>query len=124
MTIAVACAWRGGVRLWVDSGVHRARRHDFWPPTPFCLGRPNRLPVLLVPGILLTIAAAMALLLLFAREGRQLAIGGFVLSVFAPVVIVVGREFLIHRVGAETPEECWPEEWDPELRWRQTPPLQ
>lgn len=121
-TVAIACAWAGGVRLWLDRGVHRARRHDFWPPTPFCFDHTNRLPMLLVPGILLMIVVAVSLLFVFAW--RELALGGFVLAVFSPVVVLVGREFVIHRVGAETPEECWPEEWDPKLPWRQDPPLQ
>src|SRR5205085_2578363 len=30
--LAVRLAWRRGVRLWLGSAAHRARRGNFWPP--------------------------------------------------------------------------------------------
>lgn len=110
--LAVVAAWWGGFRLWLDRGVHRARRHDFWPPTPFCLGRDNRLALPLVTALSLTSILLIVAVLTLARHGRVAVATGFVLSIFAPVAIVLLREWISSRVWADSPSECWPEEWD------------
>jgi hypothetical protein len=123
---AVAYAWRGGFRLWLDSGVHRARRLDFWPPTPFCEAGRNRLGHLLLTAIAL--AALLVLVAVLTAAAAAQAPGGFlvgfVLSITAPVAVVVCREVVSRKVWAESPAECWPEEWDaPEQPWRDDPPV-
>lgn len=117
--LAVTAAWAGGVRLWLDSGVHRARRFDFWPPTPFCEGRPNRLGSLLLTGLGLLALGVLVVVLAAADRARAGTPIAFLLSVIAPVVIVLGRELLAQKVWADSPSECWPEEWDPEQQWRE-----
>jgi hypothetical protein len=105
---AVALAWRGGFRLWLDRAVHRARRAGGWPPSDFCAGRTNRLDLLLLTSLGLTLLAALAVLLpVLVAAVPFLSI---VLAVCAPVLLVVLREAISERVRAERPAECWGEE--------------
>lgn len=111
-TLAVILACRGGIRLWLSSAVHRARRHDFWPPTPYCFGRSNDLSVLLQTGLGLT--TLVGLILLFT-VGQRLFGGHLIvvlLSITAPVAIVLCREAISRKIFATSPSECWPEPWD------------
>ena len=110
--LAVICAWRGGVRLWLDSGVHRARRFDFWPPTPFCGTRSNRLGFLLLTALILLSFTLLVALLSAAPRGHGGFLISFILTITAPVAIVVSREMITRKVWAESPYECWPEEGD------------
>src|SRR5262249_37482156 len=119
--LAAACAWYGGARLWLDSSAHRARRFDFWPPTPFCLGGHNRLSTLLLTALGVGFIAGVGGLLVVPPPGPGGACVGFGLSIFAPVLLVLCREVLSTKVRAETPEECWPEEWDPQQQWQDPP---
>jgi hypothetical protein len=109
--VAVLCAWWGGVRLWLDSAVHRARRLDCWPPAPFCEGRTNRLGSLLLTGLGLGFLFVLLILLAAAPGGA----GGFAicffLSITAPVMMLVARELISRQVWAESPYECWHEPW-------------
>jgi hypothetical protein len=111
--MAVLTAWLAGVRLWLDTGVHRARRFDFWPPTPFCEGRPNRLGTLVVTALGLVSFLGLIGLLSLTPAGQRGIVFGLFLPVGAPVVIGLARELILAKVRAEHPDECWPEEWDP-----------
>jgi hypothetical protein len=118
--LAVLCAWWGGARLWLDSAAHRARRLDAWPPAPLCEGRSNRLSHLVLTALGLGFFVAIIGLLV---TGPVWA-GGFVLSmglsIAAPVMILVLRDLISRKVGADSPYECWPEEWnDDEEPWRE-----
>jgi hypothetical protein len=113
--LAVACAWRGGVRLWLDSAVHRARRLDCWPPAPCCEGRRNRLGHLLLTALGLGFLFVLVVLLSAAVGGVASVLLCFVLSITAPVAMLLCRELISHKVWAESPYECWdelPEEED------------
>jgi hypothetical protein len=109
--LAVFAAWRGGVRLWLDSAVHRARRASWWPPGPLCEGRTNRLGRLLLTSLGFTTLGVL-LVLLAASAGPAGSLVAFVLSVAAPVTLLVSRELIARQVWAETPDECWPDEED------------
>jgi hypothetical protein len=113
--MAVVYAWRAGVRLWLDSAVHRARRLDFWPPTPFCEGRANRLGHLLLTAIVLGMLVALILLVIVVQPGPGIALVGLVTSITAPVAVVVCRELISRKVWAASPSECWPEDWEAAL---------
>lgn len=111
-TTAVVSAWWGGHRLWLDPAVSRARRYNFWPPTPFCEGHPNRLGTLVVATLaLLAFATLLVTLTLTPRPMRGMVFGLF-LAIVAPVALGVIREWILGHVRAEEPSECWPEEWD------------
>lgn len=105
--LAIVCAWIGGVRLWLDSAVHRARRLDLWPPGPLCLGRENRLGQLLLTGMMLVFLVGVMVTLMLVQV---IPGGGFVailLSAISPVLILLAREFLARRIWADNPYECW-----------------
>jgi hypothetical protein len=119
--MALLLAWVGRCRLWLDSGVRRARRFDYWPPTPFCLGRTNYLPYVILSTIILVLLLAVITLGIAGARGRVGVAAFFILSIFSPVIVLLLRESLVHRVGAETPQECWPEEWDVEQPWQEEP---
>ncbi len=108
--VAVLLAWRGGAQLWLDSAVHRARRHDCWPPTPFCEGRVNRITYLPVAG--LGLAVLLALVCFVAVGVRAMGVLCFVLSLATPVAIGVSRIIITHTVEADSPADCWPESLD------------
>ncbi|MFO0840985.1 MAG: hypothetical protein U0797_01120 [Gemmataceae bacterium] len=110
--VAVLLAWLGGVRLWLDTGVHRARRFNFWPPTPFCEGRANRLGTLVVTALGLFTFLGLLGILSVTPPGRRGAVFGLFLAVGAPIAIGLARELILAKVRAEYPDECWPEEWD------------
>jgi hypothetical protein len=117
---AVACAWRGGVRLWLDGAVHRARRLDCWPPAPCCEGRPNRLGALLLTALGLGFLFILVVLLTAAAGGAVGSALCFILSITAPVSILLCRELISHKVWAETPYECW-DELPEEEPWQEDP---
>ncbi len=125
MTIqAVLCAWRGGVRLWLDSAVDRARRLDCWPPARFCEGRSNRLGYLLLTALFLGGVVALVVLVVAvpapAQEG--LAVVSVVLLFATPVIMLVCRDLISRKIWADSPYECW-QRWEEEgdEAWRDDP---
>jgi hypothetical protein len=111
-TCAVITAWRGGLRLWLDRAVHRARRLDCWPPAPLCEGRTNRIGQLLVTALALAVSwsGVVAFICVFQaglpRFGPPTLVA---LGLVGPWVVCRVRDFIARRVRAETPWECWPE---------------
>lgn len=110
--LAVGYAWIYEHRLWLDNGVHRARRQDHWPPTLFCQGRSNRLGLVLLTALALVSFFLVALLFAWLPRSPTTSALLFVVTITAPVSIVLIREILACKIWAETPSECWPEDWD------------
>jgi hypothetical protein len=109
--LAVVGAWYGGFRLWLDRAVHRARRHDDWPPTPWCRGNRNRLAHLLNTALGAgTVTLLVAILTAVAPLGFVGGAVAFGLTIVAPVALMLCREILYRHVWADRPEECWPVE--------------
>lgn len=121
-SIACVVGWRSGRRAWVDSTLHASRRQNAWPPV--AQGKQNRVPALLTSAILawltpLGIAGLIALLPPMnpqrpAPPGGEswfalAVVGGMIGSAFA---VLAFREFLLQRVSAQSPRECWPEAYD------------
>jgi hypothetical protein len=108
--VAVVLAWRGGVRLWLDSAVYRARQRGDWPPTSLCRWRANRLGQLLTSAQILLAGAVFVALLGWVRPDGFVGLTlWFVLPVVCPVVMLLGRHIIEAHVRADRPEECWPE---------------
>jgi hypothetical protein len=110
--VAFVVACRGGVRLWLDSAVHRARRQDCWPPTPYCEGRVNRIGSLPLAGLGLSVLLMFLFFLAVGppRGRGEAALLGFFLSLVTPTAIGVSRILISHTVEADSPAECWPEQ--------------
>jgi hypothetical protein len=80
-----------------------------------CEGRRNRLGHLLITSLGL-VAMLVLLVVLGAAAGGQFSfVLCFVLSIVAPVVMLMLREIISRRVWAESPWECWDEPlWEKE----------
>jgi hypothetical protein len=117
-TLAAGCAvvlgWRARCRFWLDRGVHRARRHNAWPPTPWCAAAPawygeqfNGASVpILAGGCVLFFASLVAFIVLFPRSPPLSGIlvpGGLLAATVAAVHVINWR------LEARAPGECWPE---------------
>jgi hypothetical protein len=63
-------------------------------------------------ALALTVFALVVALLAAMPRGRGGVLVSFLLTICAPVVIVLGREVISNGVWALSPAECWPEEWD------------
>lgn len=105
--IAVVTAARRGVRVWIDKGIHQARRDRTWPPVRW---QGNRVPTLLfaasfvlpLPPILATVVAAATVA---PFVGGVLAV---VAMLFVwPVSLLCLRDMMLRRVVAHNPEQCW-----------------
>jgi hypothetical protein len=106
------------LKLWLDAGVHRARRDNLWPPPDDPAPRTNKAGRVVLTALILTIfTGGFAALVAVAVgvSGRQLDAFGLllvlavlVLLMFGvPVAILVGRDLLARRVFAAAPSECW-----------------
>jgi hypothetical protein len=118
--LAVLCAWCGGARLWLDSAVHRARRLDYWPPAPLCEGRTNRLSHVLLTALGLSLFVTLMSLVIAMPFWAGGVVVSFVLTISAPVTVLLFRDLILSKVGADSPYESWPEGWDEEEEpWRE-----
>jgi hypothetical protein len=107
--VAAGIAWRGGVRLWLDSAVHRARRWDHWPPAAVCAGRENRLHQPLLTALAIGGLSVLAAMLDAVNRLGHLAGGlvAFGLAISAPVAFLLTRDLLTRALFARSPYECW-----------------
>jgi hypothetical protein len=107
--IGVGIAWCGGVRLWLDTGVHRARRWNRWPPAAVCAGRDNRLEQLLLTALMIggfaILAGVVAGVNRLGNVAGPLVCG--LLAIAAPVAFALGRNAVARAVRASSPYECW-----------------
>ena len=111
--IAVAKAWWGGVKVWVNSTVHRARRSRIWPPEVSGNNHVNWLVVTaFIPGVLIGIIA-LALVALVGIErapnqpgpGFMLPMFGFLIGV--PITILWLQDRVLKIICVESPLQCW-----------------
>jgi hypothetical protein len=112
--LAILFSRIANIRLWLDAGVHRARRFDFWPPTPFCIGRVNRISHLAATLVGVGFVVVLIFLVRILPENGIGNIAAFILTLSAPVTLLMAHEALLVVLRAESPEEAWPEEWDDE----------
>lgn len=111
-------AWRHGIKIWLDSALHKARRINSWPPRRFTRNGAGRL---LFTTLLLTLFAVFVTAMFVGlaelldpknvprrRAGADLgvlALFGFMFG--GPVVILIARDFIKRRLIAQMPSECW-----------------
>lgn len=104
--LGIAGALRHGIRIWVDSRVHRARRFDAWPPDRF--GRNSAYEVLRFGLVLPFAALAMPLAFVALVNGVSWPF------VLIPIVLILTTIALFHdwlarRTVASAASHCWPE---------------
>jgi hypothetical protein len=106
------------IKLWLDAGVHRARREGLWPPPDYRDLRTNKAGRVVLTALVLTLftcgfttLVAVALGLGGRRPdafGLLAIMGTLLLLMFVgPVLILAGRDLLVRHVFAATPSECW-----------------
>jgi hypothetical protein len=113
-TSAIWLAWRGGIKLWLNANVHRARRRDYWPPSLLARGAENRMGRLLFTAVVLGYIPLIlggglligSLLSQFLKGG---VVGGLILYFMFLVSIAVISDFQDRgkRIAAKSPFECW-----------------
>jgi hypothetical protein len=116
--IALVLALCSRIKLWLDPGVHWARRDNLWPPPDYPQVRTNKAGRVVLTALILTIFTAgfIALIAVAIGMGAQRANPGSLLLLLAtllllmfggPIAILAGRDVLGRRVFATTPSECW-----------------
>jgi len=117
--IALGYSHRHGVRPWLNSALHIARRNGHWPPL---YGHRNRIIILILTTLVVTFVILVPAFLLIGAAVLQqlvpkkaLAGLGFILLLFfylilLPASIVVVVNLSRSRFFAEHPADCWGEE--------------
>lgn len=110
--LGIVIAWRGRVRVWLDSNVYWSYRDDVWPPTT-C--RANQIGRVLIVTQLVGLMFGTVGLLLLMMPVFNLAGGGAAGSFMLIGIIAVGvlvlwlPERINARIAAKYPHECWPD---------------
>jgi hypothetical protein len=115
------------VRIWLSSAIHRDRIEDVWPPLFVFSSGVNHLNRLLTAALLtltFPVSIAFTVWLGIAIEKQDgppaaqrepdmslIAFLGVLLGslIGLPVIILVAKEWILKRVAAQTPLECWPD---------------
>jgi len=118
---AVLTARRAGVKVWLDTAVHQARREDVWPPPYADKNRARRLlwtalvVLLIVLTFLLVTLTVLGAVLIRAWLGKVvIAFVPIAIMVEMIVAVITGLALrdVVRRIAgqviAATPEQCWP----------------
>lgn len=114
--VALACALRHQVKLWLDRDIHQARRENVWPSCYSAGGRLNRAEFPIIVSLIFTLGLVTlvtligTVLALRGAGGLAFLFGlGMALFVFAAGMRLFLRaaERLRREVFARSPEECW-----------------
>jgi len=110
--------WHGvryKVRFWLNPGVHTAREQQVWPPV---YGVRNRAVLVLFTGIILgylvgvpillaIILAAIDQFLVKVPPSANLIVFVVMVLVVLPLTVLVMKDWLVNRLNARHPSECW-----------------
>jgi hypothetical protein len=121
--VALWGAWRHGIRIWLNSEIHGARRSNVWPSLYPWYGSSNKAGRLVLTALVSAYAvSAIAGIGLLANLKLDPRLSGVVITVFVvllmiagPVTILAVREFVIRRMLAVSPVQCWNRE-----NWKRT----
>jgi hypothetical protein len=119
-------AYWNGLRLWLSSGLHRARRAKVWPSIyPDC-GSQNRIVILVYSTLILgwLVCFPLAFFLLDKMVGVVNGMGAGGASLVCMVLLIGGacgallvRDGVLARMAAVSPGDCWGAvDWE-SLRW-------
>ncbi|HEV3004398.1 MAG TPA: hypothetical protein VGX78_08040 [Pirellulales bacterium] len=115
--VAFVVAWRHGVKVWVDSAIHQARRDRAWPLQDYC--RANSAGYLLI--VALAVAASLLIVaVMFGVFTLAEAFGGQndLTAIACTAVLLAPLAFAVWSIGwlkdrasrtvvAAVPDECW-----------------
>jgi hypothetical protein len=114
---AVLAARVSRAKLWLNGGVHEARRKDRWPPPDAFSRGVNRIGLLTLAVLIVTwlavLGLAIALVAGGARPGRNNRLGALSFAVVLTAwgagiyVIYLVQNYCERAVFARSPRECW-----------------
>lgn len=110
--LAIAFAWRMGVRIWIDRTLHWHRRNRVWPPRPWGENSIHR-QITLSLGLVLLISTIVVIAVAFSRQplpamGEQIRVLTFAGSLVGGAAATLWlRERILRDVCARYSEECW-----------------
>lgn len=111
--LGIVVAWRGRVRVWLDSNVYWSYRDGVWPPTT--CGVENRIRRVLIVTQLVGLLFGTIGLIALVSPVFNLAGGGPAGSFMIGGIVVVALlvlwlpERINARIAARFPDECWPD---------------
>jgi hypothetical protein len=109
--VALYKAWRGQIRLWLDSSVHQARRQNSWPPRNTSAASPNQartmVAIALITVCTLFMLVLVPLLIVLGQANQPVAPACMVVGVIVSCGIVLGLRQYLSRGLAKSPSECW-----------------
>lgn len=116
--VALWGAWRYGIRLWLNSQIHGARRSNTWPSLYPWYGSSNKAGRLVLTALVSAYAvSAITGIGLLANLKLDPKLSGVAITIFVvllmiagPVTILAVREFVIRRMLAVSPVQCWDKE--------------
>ena len=110
--LAIYIGLRRRLRIWIDSTVRYSRRNRIWPPVP---NGKNQLSRVITSSLVFlsvgTISVSIAVLANIGQRGGQMPV--LVLSTpilcvaFCGFLLLVGRNWLLKSLAADSPTECW-----------------
>ena len=125
-SIAIVLAMRKRLKVWLDPEIRIARRKQQWPPRS---PGPNK-----IGGVIKSTACLIAIFELVAGYGFlgwlivkqqngpvNIAMGVFIgIMMFLPIhaaaaAMLGGPEWALRRLKADTPQQCWPDEFSPNV---------
>lgn len=109
---AIYLALRNGVRVWIDATVRYSRRNRVWPPRPTGKNQLSRVMTSSLIFLCVTVCGAtLGVFLNLAQRGGRIPDILIPLPVVAVVacalVLLIGRAWLLKKLSAACPDECW-----------------
>jgi hypothetical protein len=110
--LAISMGLKNRVRVWIDSTIRYSRRNRIWPPEPNGKNQVSRsVTSSLVFLSTILIGATIGLLISEAQKPGPVPEVLIALPVFGTigcaVVLLAGRNWLLRKLGAATPFDCW-----------------
>ena len=117
--LAIAMALKNRVRVWIDSTVRYSRRNRIWPPEPHGKNQVSRsVTSSLVFLSTILIGAAIGVVISAAKKAGPVPEVLIALPVFGmigcAVILLAGRSWLLRRLAATSPTDCWASEFSDE----------
>ena len=110
--LAIAMGLKNRVRVWIDSSVRLSRKNGIWPPEPYGKNQVSRaVTSSLVFLSTILIGTAIGVLGSAAKRAGPVPEWLIALPILATigcgVILLAGRSWLLRRLAATSPADCW-----------------
>jgi hypothetical protein len=114
--LAIAMGLKNRVRVWIDSSVRLSRKNGIWPPEPYGKNQVSRaVTSSLVFLSTILIGTAIGVLGSAAKRAGPVPEWLIALPILATigcgVILLAGRSWLLRRLAATSPADCWDAEF-------------